>query len=443
MSVLWGILPMHAGDADGDVALARVDGPASGHACAHRAGRREREAVKGSVAGGRRRGTGGEGGGAVEGASDAAVIRVALFVPTLAGGGITTVMLALAGGLARRGMAVDVVVLNRSGERTTWVPAGVRLVDLVTRRLVAAPWALARYVGRERPDLLVAASWYAVLPALVSKRFLRRRVRTWVRQDSTFSMHIAHARLKHRAVLKLIERLLPAADRVVAVSEGVARDLERRVPGIADRLAVVANPAVHDGIAQMAAMPVEHPWLGDPDVPVILGAGRLVHAKDFATLIGAFAELRRSVPARLIILGSGPEEEALRALARELGVADAVDLPGFVANPYAWMSKARVLAVSSVYEGLSTVLLEAMACGTPVVSTDCPHGPGEVLEGGRLGPLVAVGDAGALAGAIAQAMESPVAPEILVAKAHAFSVERSVDRHVELLMEDMARESEP
>lgn len=362
--------------------------------------------------------------------------RIALFVPALVGGGITTVMIALAKGLADRGFSVDLLVCNQSGERTEDVPGNIRLVDLEVRKLVTTVPALVGYLRKARPDLLIAASWYAVLPALVSKRFLRRGTRTWVRQDNVYSMQVAYAQFRNRVVLKLIGRLLPAADRVIAVSAGVARNLERNVPRISGSLTVIANPVVDRRLAEKATMAVDHPWLNDPDVPVILSAGRLVHAKDFATLIRAFARLSDSVRARLIILGDGPEEDTLKALAQTLGVAESVGLPGFVANPYAWMSKAQVFALSSVYEGLPTVLIEALACGTPVVSTRCPHGPDEVLEDGRWGPLVPVGDADALARAIEATLKDPIASDLLVSRAQAFSVSRAADRHIELLMDD-------
>ena len=199
------------------------------------------------------------------------------------------------------------------------------------------------------------------------------------------------------------------------------------------RVRVVPNPVPHDDVAAMAVAPLDHPWFDEPGVPVILSAGRLVDQKDFSTLIRAFAQVVKSRPARLVILGEGRERGALAALARELGVAEGVDLPGFVANPFAWMARARVFAVSSIYEGLSMVLVEAMACGTPVVSTDCPHGPREVLEDGRWGRLVPVGAAGALAAAILETLRDPVDSDRLVSRSRAFSVEGCIDRHLELM----------
>jgi glycosyltransferase involved in cell wall biosynthesis len=166
-----------------------------------------------------------------------------------------------------------------------------------------------------------------------------------------------------------------------------------------------------------------------------MGVGRLNPQKDFGTLLRAFAALRREREARLIVLGEGEEREALARLAAELGVANDVDMPGFADNPYAHMSKAALFVLSSRFEGLPTVLVEAMACGTPVVATDCPSGPSEILEGGRLGGLVPVGDADALARAMAEALDRPVPTELLCARAADFAVERAVDRYLELLLE--------
>ena len=235
--------------------------------------------------------------------------------------------------------------------------------------------------------------------------------------DRVHSIQAAHAGRKNRMILKTIRWLLSSAERIIAVSAGVAEDLARQAPRIAGRVRVVPNPVPHDDVAAMAAALLDHPWFDEPGVPVILSAGRLVGQKDFSTLIRAFAQVVKSRPARLVILGEGRERGVLAALARELGVAEGVDLPGFVANPFAWMARARarVFAVSSIYEGLSMVLVEAMACGTPVVSTDCPHGPREVLEDGRWGRLVPVGAVGALAAAILETLRDPVAADRLMA----------------------------
>ena len=282
-----------------------------------------------------------------------------------------------------------------------------------------------------RPDVLIAVS-NAVIPALIARRLFTPKTRTLARQDSTHTMQLLTGDLKMRMALRLKRYLLPSADAVIAVSSGVAEDLKRNIPGAADLVEVVPNPVVSDELEDRAAAPVDHPWLSDPQVPVILSAGRLVPHKDHPTLLMAFAEVVRSRPARLIILGEGPDREKLTALAREFGIADLADFPGFVHNPYSYMSRASVFALSSVTEGLPTALIEAMACGTPVVSTDCPSGPGEILEDGRWGRLVPVGDWQSLSKAILDTLDSPPAPDLLKSRAQAYSVRPSVDRHLQL-----------
>jgi glycosyltransferase involved in cell wall biosynthesis len=192
----------------------------------------------------------------------------------------------------------------------------------------------------------------------------------------------------------------PWADGIIAVSQGVADDLGQITRLSSDRIQVIYNPIVLPELFTLAQEPVEHPWFKPGEPPVILGVGRLHPQKDFPTLIRAFAEVRKVQQARLMILGDGPERQALTTLVSELGLIEDVAFPGFVQNPYAYMSKAAVFVLSSAWEGLGNVLVEAMAIGTPVVSTNCESGPGEILDGGKYGRLVPVGDSRAIAQAI-------------------------------------------
>jgi glycosyltransferase involved in cell wall biosynthesis len=232
-----------------------------------------------------------------------------------------------------------------------------------------------------------------------------------------------------------VGRTYPFADAVVAVSSELADDLSA-VAGLPRGLIrTVYNPVVGPELPALAAEPAGHPWLRPGGPPVVLGAGRLVEQKDFPTLLRAFALVRRERPARLVILGEGPAgaREGLAALAAGLGVAADLDLPGFVANPYAYMARAAAFALSSLHEGLPGVLIQALACGCPVVSTDCPSGPREILDGGRYGRLVPVGDHEALARAILACLDDPSGREERVARAAAFGLERAVDRYLELI----------
>ena len=176
-----------------------------------------------------------------------------------------------------------------------------------------------------------------------------------------------------------------------------------------------------------------HPWLDGSDIPVVIAAGKLKPQKDFETLLRAFALVQAKRNARLIILGRGPKKQALRELATELGISDCFQLPGHVRNPYAYFSRAAVFVLSSAWEGLPNVLIEAMACGCSVVSTDCPSGPFEILEEGAVGRLVPVGDATAMAKAIIESLDNPTRKDVLLARARAFSYEEAISAYESVL----------
>jgi glycosyltransferase involved in cell wall biosynthesis len=223
---------------------------------------------------------------------------------------------------------------------------------------------------------------------------------------------------------------------VIAISDGVAEDVAATAHLPRGKIQTIYNPVVAPDLMTRARAAVQHPWLAPGAWPVVLGVGRLKPAKDFATLIRAFARVRRERGAHLVILGEGEERPALEALARELGVDADVDLPGFVENPQAWMSRASLLALSSRWEGLANVLIEALACGCPVVSTDCPGGPGEVLDRGAFGRLVPVGDHAALADAIRAMLDEPVDRARLRARGASFSIASSARAYLAAMLPD-------
>ena len=359
--------------------------------------------------------------------------QVALFLGSLGGGGAERVMLDIGRLLARQGVAVDLVVIRGEGPYIEIVPPEVRLVDLESRRAATCLIKLLRYLRRDRPMVLFATMETAVLVALVAKTTFARSVRVVVRQANTFSVTFAHASFKDRVIMRMLKLLMSSANAVVANSHGAAEDLKRSVPKVAARVQVVPNPVVTPELAEQAGMPVDHAWFGDTGVPVVLSVGRLVPLKDHATLLRAFARVVRSQPARLLVLGEGSERGNLLQLAEQLGVAEHVDLPGFRVNPFAYMSKARLMVHSSKYEGFPNVLVQAMACGTPVVSTDCDHGPREILESGKWGCLVPVGDSEAMAEAIMETLRDPMEPGLLVSRASAFSADAAIDRYMEVL----------
>jgi glycosyltransferase involved in cell wall biosynthesis len=239
---------------------------------------------------------------------------------------------------------------------------------------------------------------------------------------------------RDRLQLRHARYLYPKADAIVAVSEGVAEDVTR-VTGISrDRITTIYNPVVTPELENLRHAPLDHPWFAPSSPPLILGVGKFKIQKDFPTLLRAFARVRAVRPARLLILGEGRKRAELENLARELGVANDVALPGFVPNPFPYMTRASLFVLSSAWEGLPGALVEALACGCPVVSTDCPSGPAEILAGGLYGPLVPVGNDTALAEAILSALDVPPDRDRLRARAALFSVDRATDRYLEVLL---------
>ena len=359
--------------------------------------------------------------------------HVALFVHSMSGGGIERVMLGLATGLAERGILVDLVLNNARGEYIDLVPESVRLIDLNRHRTVASFLGFLRYLRRERPDVVLSTPLRPNVVALVAKVIVRGGLRVLVRQDNTFSAKFADASFRDRRMWQVFKFLLPLADDIVSVSNGVADDLCGVVPSTSHKITMIYNPVVWPDHAEKAAAAVEHPWFNDVSIPVILSVGRLAPVKDHATLLRAFAQVVASRPARLVILGEGSERGHLTDHAERLGISQHFDMPGFRLNPFAYMSKAKVFVLSSKYEGLATVLIEAMASGTPVVSTDCRSGPSEILEDGKWGRLVPVGDWRIMAEAIIETLDNPIPSDQLISRASAFSAEASIDRYMEIL----------
>ena len=258
--------------------------------------------------------------------------------------------------------------------------------------------------------------------------------RLMVVEHNTMSQKIGQAR---RPAAKLAYRLAPLgyrfADVVACVSQGMADDLQALTHLPAGKIRTLYNPVVDEGLPARAAAPLDHPWFAPGEPPVLLGIGRLHPQKDFATLLRAFASVRALRAARLLILGEGEERTALEALASELGIAADVALPGFAANPFAYLSRAGAFVLSSRWEGLPTVVIEALACGAPVVSTDCPSGPDEILQGGRLGALTPVGDADALARAMLETLAAPPDPAAGRARAQDFAVAPAAQAYLDAL----------
>ncbi len=324
---------------------------------------------------------------------------VAFFLPSLVGGGAEKTLVELASGLLKRGVQVDFVLMKTEGDFLSSVPSAARIINLKSRNAYVSFVPLLEYLRQNSPDILISPFELTSLISLLVKRISKIDTRIVVILSTTISRT---RRPFYKKVLGrfLLSRIYPWAHRIVAVSQGVARDFSEYTKIPADRVKVILNPVITKQLAKNAQEPLEHPFFMPSSPAVILGVGRLEEEKNFELLINAFYKVRQTMPSRLLILGEGKYRDKLNKMVQSLGIGADVDLPGFVSNPYSYMSRASVFVLSSNWEGLPTVLIEALACGCPVVSTNCPGGASEILGGGKYGHLVPMDDANSLAKAI-------------------------------------------
>ncbi len=337
--------------------------------------------------------------------------------------------------IARRGYRVELLLSEMDSPYLPKVDPAIPRQGLRSVHGLKGLPGLALYLRRSRPRVLLTQRVRLNMLALRARTLSRVDTRVFVTVNVNMSAKFDHqsARKRDRQVDHM-QTWYPRNDGIIAVSRGVAEDAAKLIDLPCERITVIPNPTVTPEMADRAAEPVDHPWFAPGQPPVLLGAGRLMVEKGFDTLIRAFALVRRTADCRLVILGEGPDRKLLEALAAELGVTDRVAMPGFANNPYAYMARAGLFVLSSTREGSPNALVEALAVGTPLVSTDCPNGPQEVLEGGRHGRLVPVGDVEALAAAIVESLREPVGTrESRMVAAQRYTVARSTTLYLEAL----------
>lgn len=365
---------------------------------------------------------------------------ISIFLPSLAGGGAERMMVNLANEMATRDVEVDLVLLTAEGPYLSDISEQVSVVDLDAPELpgftaLGGLPALRGYLQRRTPTALLSALTRANIVALLTHKISGVDTRIVVSERNHLSSIVEraeHARMK--GAPWLVRRTYPWADEIVPISHGVASDLSAVSKIPTEQMTVIHNPAYSPDILEQATEEPEHPWFDSEAPPVVLGVGSLTPQKDFSTLIDAFEGLQRERDARLLILGEGNKRAELESQVNSLGLEDVVSLPGFVDNPFMYMSRADVFVLSSRWEGFGNVIVEALACGTPVVSTDCPSGPAEILDGGAYGRLVPVGDKQAIASAINGTLEQPVPETKLRKRAKSYSIETITDQYLKVLL---------
>ena len=360
-------------------------------------------------------------------------MTLAIFLPSLDGGGAERNVLNLAVGIEKRGLPVQLVLAEARGAYLKLVPETIPIVDLDSAHVARSLPRLVSFLRRERPETVLAVMDHANVIALLAQRIARSSARVIVSTHTIMSLARHGAVPKREAFLPYLARLTyPWANTVIAVSQGAAEDLSSVIGLDSDRIKVIYNPVVTSEMLERQHEPLAHPWFRPEEPPVLCAVGRLAPEKDYATLLRAFRLVHEQQPSRLIILGEGPLRSDLESLIKEFGIAESVSLPGHTENPYPYMANSAVFVLSSAWEGLPTVLIEAMAFGTPVVSTDCPGGASEILEDGHHGQLVKVGDAQALANAILHALLHPSESDQLRSRAMDFHVDKIVDEYIAL-----------
>jgi len=388
--------------------------------------------------------------------------RIAVVLASLGPGGAERIMVRLAGLLARRGFTVDVVVpAPQPDSMKAGVPKGVSLVELdgghyfeslrlfhrafKTKNIFLLPWAfvvffwklfvstrcLTRYIGRRRPDLLLTAHYNAM--TLAANFLAGKPSRVVVTEHTLLSEHLRRQVAPVRVCFSTMCRLFyPKADRVVGVSSAVAADLTAHFHVPADRVGHIYNPVVGSALKRKAEEACVHPWLADKTIPTLISVARLSPEKDFDTLLEAFSLLRRAMSVRLLVLGDGPDRGRLERRAMDLKIDADIDWMGMVANPLPFVRDADALVLSTFYEGLPTVLIEALYVGTTPVATDAPGGIREILEDGRYGYIVPMQDAQALSEGMLKALHQPMPKRVLQERAEAFSEKQAVDAYMDL-----------
>lgn len=359
--------------------------------------------------------------------------KIAVLIPDLAGGGAERVALTLAKGFVERGHSVDLVLFRARGEFMELVSEGVRIVDLKSDRFRRAIRPLADYLKDSPPDALLALMWPMPVVAWIARLLSRAKCRVVSSDHAILSQHY-RARPAQTALLRATSKLVyPRTDARIAASNGIARDLAALSGLERDRISVIPNPIAMPPDPIVGREQVESLWPG-PGVR-ILAVGALKPEKNQALLLRAFAQLAEARPAQLMILGEGPLREELMALADRLAIADRVSMPGFHPDPWPFYASADLFVLSSDTEGFGNVLVEAMAVGLPVVSTDC-GGPREVLADGKFGQLVPVDDVSALRHAMEQTIARPSDLEAAKQRARAYRPEIAVDGYLSVLLGD-------
>jgi glycosyltransferase involved in cell wall biosynthesis len=357
--------------------------------------------------------------------------KIALLIPNLGGGGAERLVVDFANELADLNYRVDLVVVNAHGVYKSQVSSKVNLIDLKAKRVLFAIFKLRSYFKHQKPDVIYSALFHMNLAALMANFLLLSNTKIIVSIHNTLSILLKNINsIMAKIFIFLMRFFYPRAFEIIAVSKGVADDLKKIIPKC-DNIVVIYNAAISKEKLDKSLENFDHVWITAKNYPVILTIGRLTAQKNYSMLLHSFAKLKSNLPAKLIILGEGELRSKLQQEICQLNLAEDVDMPGFVNNPYPYLKNCDLFVLTSNYEGFGIVLVEALALGTKVAATDCMSGPREILCDGKYGELVKVGDVDGMAYAMEKSLRST---PVVVDSDHLqkFSIEKFVQQHLDI-----------
>lgn len=380
-------------------------------------------------------------------AQSCSVRKIAFYLDALQGYGADRIIIKIANGLAERGIQVDLILSKPTNKASQSIHPAIQLFDLASSRLNVNKnvLRLARYLHTHQPDVLFSSIHFNNVTAATALTLSGAKSKLVVRQANTLRHQLKGYSFPIGLALRWFVKLTyRRADVIISQSKGMSRDIIAFMEADIRKVHLVHNPTITPSIFKQAQQPAHHIWFDQKDTPIILAGGRLKPQKDFATLIHAFVKVKRQISdARLVILGEGPQRQELENLVVQLGIAKSVELVGFQKNPYAFIAMADVFVLSSQYEGLPNILIEALALGKEIVATDCDSGPAEILKYGKYGKLVPTDDPDQMADAILDALEEPFACSRRLESIEDFNQDSQVEKYISIFSRLLEKDEQP
>lgn len=363
--------------------------------------------------------------------------KVVFYLSDFQSGGTEWFALRLARELKAKGITPVFLVTQKKGELVKLIPSEFETTVLngygycLCLLLLTLP-ATLRFLQKEKPDAIISGLPLLNITATIALKLSKVKCKLIAVEHMRLHMNGSFFfRLKQKIKQRLSRWVHKNASHVVCVSKTVLNDVTKYI-GTTDNVQLIYNPIVPPNIDTLKNEPITHRWINTKEAPLLLAIGRLLPVKDFTTLLKAFKLVLDERPAKLLLIGEGTELIKLEALIEELDIAQHVSMPGTVHNIFPYLDAANLLTLSSTHEAFGNVIAEALACGTPVVSTDS-GGPREILEDGKYGTLVPPKDPAALKDAIIKALEATHDKEELIARSHDFKGSSAVDKYIKLL----------